>query len=421
MEKSKQIKKNNWEDKIKYLSLKERRERYINYILVVLLIIFLIFSIIYINTKRYEPKDKIAYTNTSNEKNKNDSFINFIYDNSNHNNPPKKNKYEIESSSCNNAIGSWDNNLWQLNISKIVDKVNCTLIFRKKNTSIVAAVDTKKIEKKKNNVENKNNDITNTKTIVKSSVLNNYKDNNIINDIVFNDYDKCLDDEGCDYKISLKSNDTITLNPIIYPDNQNNKDINYELIYGENVINLNKDGIIKANDTLYEEALIKISSQNNPNINKTIKVLVEEKSISSDYYHIIKNNDFRYITNVELKTSIENFLSKINNNKYIHIYDVNNKEILDYTKNVATSMIIKLEYKDKIYDALNIVVLGDVDGNGKCISSDYRLVNKYILGQIELKDSKFFAADINEDKIIDYLDYELINKYITKKINTFIK
>lgn len=359
MTKSKEQKKNNWEEECEYLILKERRERYINYILVILIIIFLIFSIIYINNQRYKKKEEIAYTNTSNTKeNDNNSFIRFIYDGFNHNNPPSKKDYVIQSVSCNNAKGYWDNKSWQLNISNIVDKVNCSLSFKKKESIIAFASNKNKLKTVKKT--NKNNTLLNKKS---KNISTSKSSTN-------------------------KQDDNIEIN--------NNKSILIESDINNNVDNKNSTNNNLIDNSNQEELVIK----------------------SSEY---LINNDDKLINNIELKTTIQDFLNNIDNdNNLLHIYDLDNNEILDYTNYVGTGMKIKLETADKILDELEIVVLGDIDGDGKCMSSDYRLTKKHIRGQIELTGSKFIAGDINKDKIINDLDYELINKYIMKQINSFI-
>ena len=191
----------------------------------------------------------------------------------------------------------------------------------------------------------------------------------------------------------------------------------------------NKELLIKNvsdnNDTLLTQLPIdnKTDNLNTKKSNNTDKsdYKEEQKELIKSNKYII-NHDNKTINNIELKTNINDFLSNIVNIKdYLHIYDLNNNEIYDYTTYIGTGMKIKLENDNKIYDELEVVVLGDIDGNGKCMSSDYRLVNKHILGQIELIGSKYFAADVNKDNIINNNDYELINKYIMKQIDSFIK
>ena len=129
----------------------------------------------------------------------------------------------------------------------------------------------------------------------------------------------------------------------------------------------------------------------------------------------------KMISNIELKTTIEEFINNIENDrKNIHIYNVNNEEINDYSKYIGTSMELKLEIDGQVQDYLEVVVLGDIDGDGKCMSSDYRLINKHKLGQNILTDCKFIAGDVNKDNVINEEDYELVNNYIMKKTNSFI-
>lgn len=80
------------------------------------------------------------------------------------------------------------------------------------------------------------------------------------------------------------------------------------------------------------------------------------------------------------------------------------------TANVGTGYTLTL--KDKTY---TIVVLGDVNGDGKASAGDYVLIKNHIMQTNLIKDSaNQNAADVNKDGKISAGDYVLIKNYIMK-------
>ena len=81
-------------------------------------------------------------------------------------------------------------------------------------------------------------------------------------------------------------------------------------------------------------------------------------------------------------------------------------------------MKIKLVINDKVYDELNIIVRGDVNGDGMITVSDTALFNKMILGSKEATYLLLKASDINLDGFITVADMTKTNNYILLKITT---
>ena len=407
-------KKNELEERYEYLLFKEKKERYIKYILAVLLIISLIFIIIYMNSKKSVNKEELAYVNESDNNIREESFIRFIYDGFNHNNPPSKKEYEVSSVSCNNAKGTWDNNKWELKLSGIVDKVSCSLTFKKKENIIAY----KKVNISKLNEKEK--------VIKQEYSLNEIKEDDIVNDeekveeqeeefkeeILF-DYDKCAE-EDCDYKVSMDTNKSITLNPKVKTINLFEGEIKYELVSGNEAVNLYNEMVCSKNIT-NKEAIIKVSANN---LSVIVKVLVEAKLINTRIYPINRHNGT--INYIDVKTNLQtyknNFMNKID---YIHVFDKNNNELSNKNTFVGTGMKTKIIMNNKETDELEMIVLGDIDGDGLCNSADQDLLSEYLIGNIQLSGSKLLAADVDRNNKVNDIDYELIDKYIENIITSF--
>ena len=84
--------------------------------------------------------------------------------------------------------------------------------------------------------------------------------------------------------------------------------------------------------------------------------------------------------------------------------------VIEDTASVGTGYTLTL--KDKTY---TIVVLGDVNGDGKASAGDYVLIKNHIMQTNLIKDSaNQNAADVNKDGKISAGDYVLIKNYIMK-------
>ena len=412
------------ENKLEYLMNKERKERYINYILAILIILFLVIALIYINISKPKKLEELAYNNVSNidtsdNNYNNTNFIRFIYDGFNHNNPPSMNNYIIKSVSCNNAKGSWDSKKWQLNLAGIVDKISCSLYFEKK-VNIKKDVNKTKIIKKVNNKKNltseKNNAISNNEIIDEKNIeyLNNKVEDDIDNDTqkkLFN-LDECSNNDECDYIIIMEPNKSFNISQKLLEE----YDVRYILLKNDNAINLYSNGIISSKNVANNEAYIKASFNNQDII---IKVVVEAKLLNTRIYDINRHNET--INKIELKTNINTFINNMmNKSDYIHIFDKNNNEIIESNKYIGNGMKAKLIINGILYDELNLLVLGDVDGDGMCTTNDQELISKHIYNQIQLTGLSFLAADVNKDNVVNSYDYELLFRYLNSYINTFI-
>lgn len=109
------------------------------------------------------------------------------------------------------------------------------------------------------------------------------------------------------------------------------------------------------------------------------------------------------ITVKNLKTSSSNIVVKNGNNT-----------IADGA-NVGTGY--KLTLNNQTY---TIVVLGDVNGDGKISSADYVRIKNMILKKVELTAEQKLAADANSDSKISSADYVRVKNYILKKADITI-
>ncbi|ODM26686.1 pectin esterase [Clostridium sp. Bc-iso-3] len=62
------------------------------------------------------------------------------------------------------------------------------------------------------------------------------------------------------------------------------------------------------------------------------------------------------------------------------------------------------------------IIYGDLNGNGTVDSTDYTLLKRYILKQINLPQDKIEAADLNRNGSVDSIDYSILKRFLLKII-----
>jgi len=97
---------------------------------------------------------------------------------------------------------------------------------------------------------------------------------------------------------------------------------------------------------------------------------------------------------------------------YIYTIYVNGKQV-SADRYLSTGMIITIENPlTSAIEALEVVIYGDVNGDGKILSSDYMCVKRSIVGSYALTDAKQKAADVNKDGVVNTVDYMRIKAHL---------
>ena len=153
-------------------------------------------------------------------------------------------------------------------------------------------------------------------------------------------------------------------------------------------------------------------------IKKNIVVQVLSKTINSEIYKIVREED-KYIIGMEEGTTISEFISNIeNDSSTLKIYNKDLVEELDYTSVVKTGQIIKLFINGKEYDELLLIVRGDINGDGEVNVTDKTIIKNHILSKEEIIDYRKYAADVVEDNEINVSDNTKLGNYLLGKITT---
>ena len=128
----------------------------------------------------------------------------------------------------------------------------------------------------------------------------------------------------------------------------------------------------------------------------------------------LKIND-NYLSGISINTSQDTFesnLKKENSNISV-VFEKNSN---NNSNNLASGdkITIKLDGETKEYE---VVIYGDVNGDGSIKASDYVLVKNYIMGTNILQNAYLKAADVNKDGNVKASDYVLIKNHIMGTYN----
>ena len=216
--------------------------------------------------------------------------------------------------------------------------------------------------------------------------------------------------------ITLQEGDNYQILANIEPEDANNKNVKY-ISENSDIASVDNTGKISANKT--GNTNIKVCSEEDENINKVISVNVIEK-ISEDDLSFSSNikvdgNEISGI-NEEIRT-VEKLLENINVSDKYFIKIVNKEEnILQQNDLVGTGSKVQVfiqNSQEVLACEYQIIIYGDIDGNGKINSVDLLKLQRNILEIEELDFVAQKAGNINKNgKKPTSLDLLLIQRHI---------
>ena len=186
----------------------------------------------------------------------------------------------------------------------------------------------------------------------------------------------------------VQEGENVSLNPVFVPDDADNKDVTY-LSENQEIASVNNSGIVTG--IKIGTTNIQIRGENNITKKVAINVIkkIGEDEIIFDETLNITNN---IITGLENKNNtVEKIINKINTNYIIEIYNKNNEKI-EGKSLVGTGSKIKIldEMQNPIIE-YDVVLYGDVNGDGKINSIDLLVLQRHIL-EIEKLGSIYIKA-----------------------------
>lgn len=135
----------------------------------------------------------------------------------------------------------------------------------------------------------------------------------------------------------------------------------------------------------------------------------------------LKINDNNEIIDLHSGTTVKDILDNIHTSDSVKIEcrNVNGGKPLDEKSLVGTGTTVTLTSENSsVIASYNIVVVGDVNGDGVISASDYVLIKNSIMGTGKLNNIQKIGANVNKDKEVSASDYVLIKNHImgTKKL-----
>ena len=106
---------------------------------------------------------------------------------------------------------------------------------------------------------------------------------------------------------------------------------------------------------------------------------------------------------------------KIKTKLDVKYFDINSKELSDESF-IGTGSKIKFIKDGNVLKEYTVIILGDVNGDGKITSKDYMMVKNHIMDKNKvLQGVQSVAADPNKDNKITSKDYMIIKNHIINK------
>ena len=134
-----------------------------------------------------------------------------------------------------------------------------------------------------------------------------------------------------------------------------------------------------------------------------------ESSITSDRFCVTE----QYISKIAVGTTVSQLLEGIHENAYVKVFR-NGKEVAEDTR-LGTGMVVKLMVNGEEVMSWEIVITGDVNGDGGITLSDMLAVKAHLLEKKMLDGAYAQAADINGDNTVSLTDFLRVKAKLLEK------
>lgn len=200
--------------------------------------------------------------------------------------------------------------------------------------------------------------------------------------------------------ISLYTDETKTINYQIYPFDTTNKSVTFAST-DTNIFIVDMNGKIIPKSQ--GSANLRITCQDASGVSALIKITAIDRIFASTPYSPVDN----VITSVTEKTSYQTFMNNLNKtgNPTLEIYFNGSKVNSGY---IGTGMQL-VKNNNIVYE---IVVNGDVSGDGMIKSNDALLIERKLVGLTSLKNSQQKAADVSKDNKLGSNDSLIIKRFL---------
>lgn len=126
-----------------------------------------------------------------------------------------------------------------------------------------------------------------------------------------------------------------------------------------------------------------------------------------------------YVTKVVAETRLSDFVGNFETPEYVKVFGSDGKEITDKNAYVGTGCRVSLMNGDKAVDSADVVVLGDISGDGRLTSVDYLRLRAYFGGDYELSGAYLAAAHIAGRDTVTSVDYLRLRAHFSGDYNIY--
>ena len=126
-----------------------------------------------------------------------------------------------------------------------------------------------------------------------------------------------------------------------------------------------------------------------------------------------------YVTKVVAETKLSDFVGNFETPEYVKVFASDGKEITDKNAYVGTGCRVSLMNGDKAVDSADVVVLGDISGDGRLTSVDYLRLRAYFGGDYELSGAHLAAAHIAGRDTVTSVDYLRLRAHFSGDYNIY--
>lgn len=126
-----------------------------------------------------------------------------------------------------------------------------------------------------------------------------------------------------------------------------------------------------------------------------------------------------YVSKVVAETKLSDFVGNFETPEYVKVFGSDGKEITDKNAYVGTGCRVSLMNGDKAVDSADVVVLGDISGDGRLTSVDYLRLRAYFGGDYELSGAYLAAAHIAGRDTVTSVDYLRLRAHFSGDYNIY--
>lgn len=126
-----------------------------------------------------------------------------------------------------------------------------------------------------------------------------------------------------------------------------------------------------------------------------------------------------YVTKVVAETKLSDFVGNFETPEYVKVFGSDGKEITDKNAYVGTGCRVSLMNGDNAIDSADVVVLGDISGDGRLTSVDYLRLRAYFGGDYELSGAYLAAAHIAGRDTVTSVDYLRLRAHFSGDYNIY--